>query len=183
MNNPYARPGQMQQYLLQKIEQATPAEQMVMLFEGAIKFGLQAKEAIGRGDIEARYHANRRVIEIVSYFIENLDVENGGEVGQRLLRIYTFLLQRLMEVDFSNSVAVCDEVVGHLRLLKGSWEQLARQGGQAQPAGHVQVEGVLVAEQAPVAGGGKVVRVGTYGTASGGGAPAEEAPVRRSAVA
>ncbi|NBV54222.1 MAG: flagellar export chaperone FliS [Proteobacteria bacterium] len=168
MNNPYAMPGQMQQYLLQKIEQANPAEQMVMLFEGAIKFCLQAKEAIGRNDIEARYNANRRVVEIVSY-----DMKNGGEVAQRLMRIYSFLLQRLMEVDFSNSAAICDEVVGHLRLLKGSWEQLARQANANVASGAVAgsvAAGAVVQPFAPVAG---------YGVA----APAEEAPLRRSAVA
>lgn len=127
MNNPYSRAGGLtQEYLRQQIDQASPAQQIVMLYDGAIKFMLQAKEAIGRNDIQGRHNANRRVIEIVSYLIEILDVDKGGEVGSQLQRIYTFLLRRLMDVDFKNDPQICDEILEHLRILRSSWDQLAK---------------------------------------------------------
>jgi flagellar protein FliS len=125
-------------YLRQQIENASPAQQVVLLYDGAIKFVMQAREAIGRGDIQGRYNANQRAISIVGYLLEILDAEKGGEVGARLQRIYTFLLKKLLEIDFKNDVAVCDEVVEHLRILRASWHQIATQGVgpavQAAPA-------------------------------------------------
>ncbi|MBI1308832.1 MAG: flagellar export chaperone FliS [Proteobacteria bacterium] len=113
------------EYLRRQIENATPAQQLVLLYDGAIKFVLRAREAIGQGDIEGRYKANRRAMEIVGYLLEILDMEKGGEVAARLQRIYTFVLKKLMEVDFKNDTASCDEVVEHLRTLRASWYQLA----------------------------------------------------------
>src|SRR5262245_58646214 len=107
--------GFTQQYLRQQIENASPAQQLVLLYDGAIKFLMQAKEAIGRGDIQGRHNSNRRAMEIVGYLLEILDVEKGGEVAQRLQRIYSFILKRLMDVDFRNDPVVCDEVIEHLR--------------------------------------------------------------------
>lgn len=161
------------QYLRQQIENASPAQQIVLLYDGAVKFTLQAREAIVRGDIEGRYNANRRAVEIVGYLLEILDVEKGGEVGARLERIYTFLLKKLLEVDFRNEVSVCDEVLEHLRILRAGWQQLAAQGtGSAAPA---------AAAPAPAAGGVP----NPYGAVvSGPGGETGVSPVvRRSAVA
>lgn len=137
MNTYYRPPGPEQagQYLRQQIENASPAQQIVMLYDGAIKFTTLAREAIGRGDIEGRFNANQRAVQIVGYLLEILDADKGGEVGARLERIYTFILKKLLEVDFKNDVKVCDEVLEHLRLLRAGWQQLAEQGnGQAQPS-------------------------------------------------
>lgn len=134
MDTPYRDPQQTQQYLRQQIASASPAQQLVLLYDGAIKFTLLARDAIMRGDIQARHNANRRAMEIVSYLLEILDTRQGGEVAERLQRIYSHLLQRLLDVDFSNNPAVCDEVLEHLRTLRASWDQLARQGSAAAPA-------------------------------------------------
>lgn len=135
MNNPYSNPQQAQQYLRQQIESASPAQQLVLLYDGAIKFTMLARDAISRGEIEARHNANRRAMEIISYLLEILDTKQGGEVAERLQRIYAHLLRRFLDVDFKNSTEVCDEILEHLRTLRASWDQLAKQGtGAAQPA-------------------------------------------------
>ncbi len=108
-------------YMLRQLQQAGPAEQLVMLLDGICKFSTQAKEAIGRGDIAARCAANARAIEIVSHLLGMVDPSTGGEAAQRLFRIYGRLLQRLMRVDFENSAAICDEVIGHVRDLRAAF--------------------------------------------------------------
>lgn len=129
MTNPYRDQQQAQAYYLrQQIESASPAQQLVLLYDGAIKFTLVARDAITRGDIQGRHNANRRAMEIVSYLLEILDVDKGGEVAARLNRIYSHLLKRFLDVDFSNSIGVCDEILDHLRTLRASWDQLAKQG-------------------------------------------------------
>lgn len=115
------------QYQTQQILNATPAQQVVMMYDGAIKFCLRAKEAIEAGNIQERHNANKRAMEIVSYLMDILDLEKGGDVALRLQQIYSFLLRRLLEVDFRNDPRVCDEVITHLRTLRASWEKIGKQ--------------------------------------------------------
>lgn len=116
-----------QHYQSQQILNASAAEQVVMLYDGAIKFCLKAKEAIAEGNIQNRHNNNKRAMEIVSYLQDILDPVQGGDIAKRLQIIYTFLLRRLLEVDFRNDPRICDEVIEHLKVLRGSWEQIANQ--------------------------------------------------------
>jgi flagellar protein FliS len=122
-------------YQSQQILNASPAEQVVMLYDGAITHCGRAKEAILAGDIQARHNNNRRVMEIVGYLLDILDTEKGGDVAKRLKAIYSFLLRRLLDVDFRNDPRICDEVMDHLKTLRGSWQKIAQSekaGGAAK---------------------------------------------------
>lgn len=129
----YARVGALghvdvlKQYRERQLLGASPAEGVVLLYDGALRFVAQAKEAIGRGDIQGRHNANARVMAIVSYLMEILDPVQGGDVAARLMGIYAFLLKRLVRIDFENSPEICDEVRGHLQTLKTSWDAIAAQ--------------------------------------------------------
>ena len=99
-----------------------------MLYDGAIRFYLKAKQAIEQGDIEARFNYNCRATDIITYLLDTLDVEKGGEVAERLRRIYTFILTRQMQIDLKNDVTAVDEIVTHLKALRKSWEDIAKKG-------------------------------------------------------
>lgn len=121
-------------YQTQQILNASPAEQVVMMYDGALKFCQQAKECIGNGDIQGRHNANKRAMEVVSYMLDILDLEKGGDVALRLQTIYAFLLRRLLEVDFRNDPRICDEVMTHLRTLRASWSKLGQNTTAGAPA-------------------------------------------------
>jgi flagellar protein FliS len=119
-----------QQYLRQQIEQAGPIEQVLMLYDGAVRFLTLAKVAIGKGDIQARCNANRRAMEIVAYLLDMVNPETGGAAGKALFGIYSSMLRRMLQVDFDNSVVVCDELIANLRNLRtGMAQGLAQQQG------------------------------------------------------
>ena len=124
MNNPYAT--QTHQYLEKQIQNASPAEQVVMLYDGAIKWINRAKQAIDEGDIESRHNANQRAINIVSYLMGILDDNKGGELSARLFKIYGHILSLLVQIDMKNSHIPADEALGHLMTLRKSWAQLAK---------------------------------------------------------
>lgn len=119
-----------QQYLRQQIEQASSVEQVLMLYDGATRFLLQAKAAIEAGDIQARCNANRRAMEIVAYLIDLVNPETGGDAAKRLFGIYTGMLKRMLDIDFRNDVSACDELVQGFRTLRTATAQaLADQQG------------------------------------------------------
>ena len=116
-----------QQYLDQQIQNATPAQQIVMLYDGAIKFLKKAQLAIHENNIQERCNNNQRALQIINYLTEILDIENGGEISMRLLRIYTHISGRIVEVDIQNSAAIVDEILPHLTQLRQSWVDIDQQ--------------------------------------------------------
>lgn len=116
-------------YLQRQLEQASPTQALMLLLDGAIKFTLQAKDAILRRDIQARYNANRRTVEIITFLLSQQD-ERQGEAAVRLIRIFGGLLTQLLKIDFDNDPALCDAVVANLRQLRQGFASL-------QPSGNV----------------------------------------------
>ena len=98
-------------YLQKQIETANPAQRVVMLYDGAIKFYLKAKQAIEQNDIEARFNANKRATDIIAHLLSTLNLEQGGEVAERLYSIYMFIMKRQMDIDLKNDAAAADEIV------------------------------------------------------------------------
>ena len=115
-------------YLQKQIETASPAQRVVMLYDGAIKFYLKAKQAIEQGDIEARFNSNKRATDIIAHLLGTLDLEKGGDVANRLYSIYMFIMKRQMDIDLKNDAAAADEIVGYLKTLRKSWEEIASKG-------------------------------------------------------
>ena len=116
-------------YQTQQIMTASPARLVVMLFEKAISCLNEAIRAIEAGDIETRWKANSRAMEIVNHLLTTLDMDKGGDIAKNLDQIYRFILVRLPEVDMKNNAAVAREVIGLLEPLRRSWHTVASQGG------------------------------------------------------
>lgn len=129
------------EYLERQVHSASPVERVVLAHDGAIKFLLAARRAIEEGNIEARFINNKKAADLVSYLMETLDMDQGGEVAQNLQRLYFYMLRKLVEVDVKNSTEAVDDVLSHLKKLRTSWEQLARGGGQPQAQGGQPAEG------------------------------------------
>ena len=112
-------------YKEQQILNATPAERIVLLYNGAIKFLIQAKAYIEEGNVQERFNSNKRACDIIFYLQETVDLEKGGEIAENLYRIYGYMLRRLIDVDMKNDVEAVDDVVEKLKQLNASWQKLA----------------------------------------------------------
>ncbi len=136
-SNPNGARDMAGQYLRQQIEQASPIEQVLMLYDGAIRFLQQAKLAIEAGDIQARCNANRRAMEIVGYLSGLVDPTTGDEAARRLFGIYNGMLKRMLEIDFQNSAATCDDLMEGFRTLRVATAAALGQQQSAKPGGAV----------------------------------------------
>jgi flagellar protein FliS len=102
-----------------------PLEQIVMLYDGATLRVREARAAIERGDIEARFVATSKATAILDALQACLDHERGGEIAALLDRCYTYLSLRLSAVNIRNDPAICDEILARLGELRASWAELA----------------------------------------------------------
>jgi flagellar protein FliS len=111
-------------YRQQQILNASPAERVVLLYDGAIRFMMITRQAIEEKDIQKRYDNASKARNIVQHLLETLDMEKGGEIAKNLENIYNFLLRQFLEVD-KNSVEAVDEILKHLKILRESWAKIA----------------------------------------------------------
>lgn len=121
-----------EKYQTQQIMTASPAQLVAMLFEKAIHCLNEAIRAIEAGDIQARWKANSRAMEIINHLLTTLDMDKGGDIAKNLDQIYRFMLARLPEVDMNNNPAPARDVIGLLEPLRRSWQAVANQGNPKQ---------------------------------------------------
>jgi len=119
-------------YRQTELQSRTPLELVAMLYDGAIRFTSQARDAFVRRDIPARREAVSRVIAIVSHLQSTLDMERGGELAVTLDRLYTFILDRLMSASFTQDPALLDDVLNILNTLREGWVGIAAPGALAK---------------------------------------------------
>ncbi len=115
--------NQANQYKTQQILTATQEEIMLMLYDGAIKFLMIAKKAMAAGDIQKAHDHLLKTQNIISEFMATLDMEIGGEVAKNLYSLYDYYNYRLVQANMNRDTAMIDEVLGHLRDLKKTWEE------------------------------------------------------------
>lgn len=117
--------------------------QVVMLYDGAIRFVQQAIEAIGREDYETRYNLLTKTSEIITGLQNSLDFENGGDIAKLLYDFYASLDARLFSVHRSNSVPVLESVTKELRMMRDAWHEIDRQQAEEAAKSHI-VEGAPI---------------------------------------
>lgn len=123
-------------YTLQK------TKQIVLLYDAAIRFTRQAKQAIEDNDFAERFTLMERVSNILAGLHASLDFENGGEISKILSSFYTGLDMRVFRVNRTNSLDECDFIISELKNMRDSWEKIDHEFGAqvgssaiASPAG------------------------------------------------
>jgi flagellar protein FliS len=108
-------------YRQTEIQSRTPLELVVMLYDGALRFTADAREAIERRDIRSRQHNVSRALAIVSELQSTLDMESGGDVAAQLDRLYGFVRDRLVDASVKQDVKPIDEARNVLTTLREGW--------------------------------------------------------------
>lgn len=123
------------QYLIQRINGASPEQLTAMLLEGAQRFLMQAMVAMSKRDIPAKARLVNRVSAIIEELLVQLNHEQGGELVGNLVRLYDWWLTELFQGSQNNQPDRLERVVRQMGELKGTWEELhlqkmATQGSQ-----------------------------------------------------
>lgn len=122
--NPYA------QYQRSKILTASPAELTLMLYEGAIKFGNIAIDAIEAKDVEKAHENIVKVQRIIQEFRATLNMKYP--VAQDFENVYSYLAARLVEANVKKDAEIMREVVEHLRTMRETWIEVMKKNKQGE---------------------------------------------------
>lgn len=104
---------------------ATPAQLVVMLYDGARNFLRQAAAAMRAGQVERAHNKLRRAEQVIAHLDGVLDDEQGAELAEQLHAIYRFCLVHLNRARWHQEADRLDEVSGILGELRESWVEVA----------------------------------------------------------
>ncbi len=98
--------------------------QVVMLYDGAIRFLKQAHEAMENNQIEQRFNLLVRASEIMLGLQSCLDFEQGGDVARVLYDFYSSVDSRILQLHRSNDTALCAELIKELKDMRDIWHSI-----------------------------------------------------------
>lgn len=117
-----------QQYRTAQVATADPARLVLMMYDGALRFAGQGRQAIEDGDVEKANAHLGRAQDIVTELTAVLNPE-AGAIAENLQQMYDFIGSRLVEANVKKDVAPLAEAVGLLEELRETWRQLVEGDG------------------------------------------------------
>jgi flagellar secretion chaperone FliS len=133
-------------YANQQIETASPEQLLLMLYDGAIRFMNEATKALAENDLESFNTKLIKTQNILSELMSSLDMKVGGELAGNLFRLYEYLHYRLVQANIKKDQVMLDEVLGHMKDLRVTWDQAIR---QSKSTDTIQPDSSGPAEQMP----------------------------------
>jgi flagellar protein FliS len=112
-----------QRYRAVKIQTASPAQIMIMLYDGAIRFALIANKKIEEKDYAGKGTYLGKVQAILSELMSSLDFFVAPELCERLEQLYLYMMERLTKANLDLTTEPVDEVVELLKTLRDGWSE------------------------------------------------------------
>ncbi len=113
---------------------ARPEQLQLMLYDGAIRFASQAREAIEKREIENSFNLLTRAQNIVREMENGLRHEVAPEICSQMASLYRFVFGRLVDANVNKDVQAVDDALKVLRHQRETWAILADKIQKAQAA-------------------------------------------------
>lgn len=123
-----------QNYLRTKVMTATPEQLQLMLYDGALRFGEQARLALQEKRFEDSYKLISKVQKIIAELSVTLKHDVAPEMCSKLAALYTFVYRKLIEANIEHQLAPMDEALNILRYQRETWAMLLDQLGKKKAA-------------------------------------------------
>ena len=108
-------------YKRQQVLTATPEALTLMLYNGALRFMTEGREAIEKKDYEEANNSLQKAQNIITEFRVTLNMEY--EISHQLLPLYNYVYDRLVEANMKSDLAQLDEAKNIITGLRDAWAQ------------------------------------------------------------
>jgi flagellar secretion chaperone FliS len=122
--NPY------QSYQQNSVTTASPGELTLMLYNGCLKFILQAKKAIADKNIEAKNTNIQKAQNIIRELMVTLNMDL--EVSENMMSLYDYMNRQLIEANLKSDTAILDEVESLVTEFRDTWKEVIQVNRQKQ---------------------------------------------------
>lgn len=121
------------QYLLQRIQSASPEQMVAMLLEGGQRFIKLTIEAMKQNKPIEQARCSNRTVDIILELRERLNHEDGGEVVENLIRIYDWWTDEVFEGAQKNQPERLQRLADQMGDMRETWEELHRRKTAGAP--------------------------------------------------
>ena len=130
------RPNKYQAYQAGAVLTASPAQLVLLLFDGALKFLNIALEGFKNEDpleFNLTIHQNlQRAQSIVRELKACLDIEKGPEFAEKMTALYDYFDRRLQESNLKKEKGPLEEVIRHMGVLREAWKEMMLKQNSAE---------------------------------------------------
>lgn len=111
-------------YFRNRVLTATPAELVLLLYDGFIKFGNMSVKFINDKDYE---NANKYILKMEA-IIDELSgtLDRSYEVSKHFDNIYSYVSRRLIEANINKNSEILEECISHIRSLRETWTEVMK---------------------------------------------------------
>ncbi len=112
------------EYLKTSVMTASPEMLTLMLWDGAIRFAEQGREAILKKDIEGSFKALVRSQKIITELTANLRHEVNPDLCGKLAGLYNFIYRLLVDANISREVKQVNDALDLMKHQRQTWVML-----------------------------------------------------------
>lgn len=124
-------------YKQNSVTTASPGELTLMLYNGALKFLLKAKQGINENNIAEKNENIQRTQAIIAELMSTLNMDY--DISKQMLPLYEYMNRRLMEANIKSDIAIIEEVEGLVTEFRDTWKELLKITRQQQYSNTTQV--------------------------------------------
>lgn len=108
------------------VNQASPHQLIVLLFDGALNAIRLAELYIEKGNIAGKGQAISKAINIIDNGLKSsLDLEQGGEIAENLDQLYQYISQQLVLANLHNNKDKLQVCFNLLDNIAQAWREIA----------------------------------------------------------
>ena len=101
--------------------ESNPHQIILMMFDGMLQGIAEAKGAIERKDYELKSKSMTKAINILEALRQSLDFDNQPEISGNFDVMYSYCIDKLLDISVSLDISVIPEVVNMLKPLRDAW--------------------------------------------------------------
>lgn len=101
----------------------SPQKLVEMLYEGVLRFNVQAKKSINDKNMEQKVYWLNRSVAVITELANILD-KRGGDVALYLDGLYEYQIKLLADANIKNDTSKIDEVNNVFKSLIEAWREI-----------------------------------------------------------
>ncbi len=113
-----------QSYLRDAVMTASPEQLQLMLYDGALRFARQGREALESENFETAFERLSRAQKIILEMQQGLNFEVDQELCERMSGLYMFAYRKLVDACCKHQTSDVDEALRVLEYERQTWVML-----------------------------------------------------------
>jgi flagellar secretion chaperone FliS len=110
-------------------------ELVIKVYDGAIGNLHQAREHYRSNNLQSGYESMEQVKKFIVHLYTTLDEEKGGEIADKLSKIYVYIIEQINIIQATKDSKMIDDAIEILNNIRDGWVQLVETQGREKNSG------------------------------------------------